>query len=560
MDSNFSEWYSSPQGFLSSWKGTQEKTSHSCQTEEVVQEEKSSQVVSTQSVEVQTTEDTELQIPAPKKSSEPYPPSLYAFFSKVTDPLCEYLKENEDTFCSKIFSDYNNSGLKNIHEAEATKLHTLRNSNVPPEFEGTCIAWSKTGSQIAVGYGMREHKGWCTHSTPISIWNINRTLNDKVPHSEIILTSCASALDFHPTDSTVLACGLHSGEIALIDLFAADRIKATATEADSSSGDHKHANQQTSTESRSANEVYVSEGSGHSLKVVSITWIALTPSQSKDIIKKNRNASNYCILSAGKDGFICLWSVNKANNQLMLEKKFVVWAETLPENFQVGNRTASGMQEIGINDLSTCKDDPTAFIFATFGGYIFQGNLLSEVQINDSESSNPILNGQGDSQSVFEPGSLCVSKQQSLVSSVDCSPYHRNLFLAATMDGRVILQNLLQPMKPTTELFLSGTIDVKWSKRPMMFAAIDNNKIAIVDLSLDKKKPSLLIQHDDLLIRIAFNCTDVGVIACCDAKGFLHIWKLPQSLSSHETKEMELLIDLGHPADQEIFSGGFPSS
>ena len=69
-----------------------------------------------------------------------YPPSLFAFFAKVTDEVCEILAENEDPFLNEVFADYHreNEEVKTL-EAEVTKLFELKDENVPPEVNSNVL-------------------------------------------------------------------------------------------------------------------------------------------------------------------------------------------------------------------------------------------------------------------------------------------------------------------------------------------------------------------------------------------------------------------------------------
>lgn len=61
--------------------------------------------------------------------SEPYPPSLYAFFARTTDPMCKYLEENQDPFAFEVFKEVGEDEEEAL-AAEAVKEFTLRNKDV----------------------------------------------------------------------------------------------------------------------------------------------------------------------------------------------------------------------------------------------------------------------------------------------------------------------------------------------------------------------------------------------------------------------------------------------
>ena len=65
---------------------------------------------------------------------QPYPPSLFAFFAKVTDEVCQVLAENEDPFLNEVFSEYHkeDEDTKTL-QAEATRLFELKDETVPED-------------------------------------------------------------------------------------------------------------------------------------------------------------------------------------------------------------------------------------------------------------------------------------------------------------------------------------------------------------------------------------------------------------------------------------------
>lgn len=45
---------------------------------------------------------------------------------------------------------------------------------------------------------------------------------------------------------------------------------------------------------------------------------------------------------------------------------------------------------------------------------------------------------------LFSPSPVMLGQQEGYVVAVDCSPFHRNVYLCVTSDGRISLKNLLQ--------------------------------------------------------------------------------------------------------------------
>jgi WD repeat-containing protein 34 len=139
-------------------------------------------------------------------------------FIKSVGPIME--AELALTLSSSAFDDYDV-----VWEDERDQIHKLQSLTNEKKkgagFATSCskVAWNCTGSLIAACYGERTHVGWCDHKSTIAAWNImSRRLNQAKPEIEIELSACASALAFHPKHPTMLAVGLFSGEIRVLDV------------------------------------------------------------------------------------------------------------------------------------------------------------------------------------------------------------------------------------------------------------------------------------------------------------------------------------------------------
>ena len=77
-----------------------------------------------------------------------------------------------------------------------------------------CLAWNHKGTQLAVGYGNRDHRGWCSHRGFLSVWNFS--VLDRVqkenPDFHMEMESCVTSVVFHPTISYLVAVGTYAGE------------------------------------------------------------------------------------------------------------------------------------------------------------------------------------------------------------------------------------------------------------------------------------------------------------------------------------------------------------
>jgi hypothetical protein len=61
--------------------------------------------------------------------AQPYPPSLYAFFAKVTENMCKSLQENLDPFAVEVFKDCGDED--SVPQKKAVKEFTFKSFSVP---------------------------------------------------------------------------------------------------------------------------------------------------------------------------------------------------------------------------------------------------------------------------------------------------------------------------------------------------------------------------------------------------------------------------------------------
>ena len=82
--------------------------------------------------------------------------------------------------------------MSQMQMPKETEAQRAENEN---KFQATCIAWSKNGASLAVGYGKVDHTSWCEHQSIVSIWNIFRNDHDqKKPTATIEVSNCMTSL------------------------------------------------------------------------------------------------------------------------------------------------------------------------------------------------------------------------------------------------------------------------------------------------------------------------------------------------------------------------------
>jgi len=143
------------------------------------------------------------------------------------------------------------------------------------------------------------------------------------------------------------------------------------------------------------------------------------------------------------------------------------------------------------------------------------------------------------------------------VHAVDCSSFHRNLFLSCGADGRLCLFSMLQTkpltwFEPTSQYLFCA----QWSRvRPLVFAAGDGGgSVHIFDLQQSVAGPVAKLEDatrkassrrgESLppVYALAFNPRWRNLIAVGDGAGNVLVWKLGWSLSNPRPKE-ELTLE-----------------
>lgn len=250
------------------------------------------------------------------------------------------------------------------------------------QFRASCLAWNRTGTQIAVGYLAPSHTTWCSHNVPISAWNLRKIsgTHEETAHAEIFLPSCVQAMEYHPVHPSVLAVATFSGALAILDFSI---VTSRGPVGDGGGGNKPafYTGHNFGGGESAYDRGYFMTRPEHGLHVTSVHWIKLG-AHNRGILtnKKNENPSNFCIVTAGKEGHICLWSTNTSNTRVFLEKRFIIWADNISADVPLGVGIRSGVKQLGIVGLGKCRDDPFTCVLATMGGFIFQANLDSDVE------------------------------------------------------------------------------------------------------------------------------------------------------------------------------------
>ncbi|XP_068012179.1 cytoplasmic dynein 2 intermediate chain 2 isoform X3 [Melanerpes formicivorus] len=82
----------------------------------------------------------------------------------------------------------------------------------------TSVSWNATGAVVACSYGHLEDGDWSTAKSYVCTWNLERRgLNPQRPDLVVDVPSSVMSLAFHPSQPSLLAGGLFSGELVVWD-------------------------------------------------------------------------------------------------------------------------------------------------------------------------------------------------------------------------------------------------------------------------------------------------------------------------------------------------------
>ncbi|XP_019396651.1 PREDICTED: WD repeat-containing protein 34 [Crocodylus porosus] len=82
----------------------------------------------------------------------------------------------------------------------------------------TSISWNATGSVVACSYGRLDDGDWSTEKSYVCTWNLDRRgLNLQHPDLVVDVPSSVMCLSFHPSEPSLIAGGLFSGEVMVWD-------------------------------------------------------------------------------------------------------------------------------------------------------------------------------------------------------------------------------------------------------------------------------------------------------------------------------------------------------
>ncbi|XP_005992148.1 WD repeat-containing protein 34 [Latimeria chalumnae] len=485
-------------GMASLWRKSREThcKSKSSQTEDLVSTEAAVQALYTTETGTQTRPSKLLTQDLDQVPHADYP-GLVKFLQTVEDNVIRELKKNVR---SHAFDGFEVNWVDQNQTVSC--LHTLQYPEAQSQhLHVTNVSWNATGSVIACAYGRLDDGDWSTENSFVCTWNLDRRgLNPKRPDMVLDAPSAVMCLAFHPTQPCLIAGGLYNGEVLLWDTSRTDDPLTHRT----------GLSEDTPTE-----------------PVYQICWI--------------QDPSRYQILSASTDGKVLIWQT-KEESRLALQGGYALVAQQMPHNIKL--RKGRGDTPIGVTALSFSRFDPDLFITGVEGGYLLKCSAGTGMlaMTNAAASSVPLK----------APAQFTFSPHCGPVYAVDCSPFHRHLFVSAGTDGHVRLYSMLQA-HPLLSVQLSKTylFSICWSpRRPLVFAvATGEGKVLICDLGQGSVRPAATMEQSadqSPVYCLEFNQQQAHLLAAGNADGTVKIWQLNTELTEQGPREIGQLEQLAN--------------
>jgi WD40 repeat protein len=503
--------------FNSTWKRVVKTSACSCQTDPIkyMDEGVQSLIQSDAAVQVDIknhTSKTFLQLDEQQRIRlENFLKSVESYVSKI---LLKNIKDES-------FKGYEANWDENI--IENVCKHILKNPVKYDDMTCTSLDWNYSGTIIASSYGSYNHENWCKHQGYINLWSLSqRNFDPNKPTYTLEVPSCIMAIKWHPKLPSYLLGGLFNGDIVIWNIN--NQMEDTLI-------------------LKSIQSEYT-----HQEPVASLSWI---PSSSTDVSSRD---NQYNILSIGNDGKILIWEIHSSFIYPKLMTN--LYMNYIPRTIREVNVSIKKGIPLGATDISYSCERNDELIVTTEPGYIMKCNLrrftqlpkpVIEKDVFASSPSNIIIQQSSEGIQTVNPADYHYIRHVGPIQNVECSPFHRSLFLTCGSDGTVRLYSFLQ----TTPLIIieppvkyTPTV-VKWlSSRPSVFAiGSDNGNIYFYDLQKSSFIPVNVIEASTKpIVSLTFNNNAVHSIpymASVDQDNVVKIWKLNSYLATPHVRTKE---------------------
>ncbi|XP_029024205.1 WD repeat-containing protein 34 [Betta splendens] len=501
--STFTDEVLDPVSIQSLWRRSQqsEQASKGCQTRDVRRAEAEVQTTSRTVGSTQTEPADQAAQPLFQAASDEAAPGLREFLRRVEDTVIRELATNAK---SHAFSGFQ------VNWADPSQRVLCQCSLQHPDVQKqglhvTSVSWSCTGSVITCAYGRIDNGSWSTERSCICLWNVDsRCLNPEQADLVIDVHTAVTALCCHPSQPALIAGGLYSGEVVVWDTSQTpDPVLAVAGMSMDS----------------------------HREPVYEVAWVPL------------QKKGEFGVLSASSGGQVLLWMLDSDQGRLVLNAAYALVHQQVPHSSSSSFK-ARGSGVVGVTSLALSPWDNDTFLVGSEGGLLLRCSFSSRTLAAASF--------EGLSVPLRAPAVFSFRAAGGPVHSVDCSPFHRNLFVCAGTDGLVHLHSLLQP-SPLVSLRVSDSyvFQVQWSPtRPLVFAAATGEgEVQIFDLGRRSLRPVATISQEGVgqaATCLAFNRHNPNLLAVGRMNGTVTVWRLSTDLTEQSPRESSQLEQIAN--------------
>ncbi|KNC49028.1 uncharacterized protein AMSG_04772 [Thecamonas trahens ATCC 50062] len=435
---------------------------------------------------------------APLRDSDSRVDSLAAFLLKVESLMDEALDE---ALTDSVFAAYARASSRD--EVDAIELDK---ELVAAEFVAlgvSAVAFSATGSMVAVGYGSSGHSAWCEHEAAIGVWAFNRSRSkSEVPEVLVRTRACVRALAFHPHAAGKLAYATFSGQVSVVDALAAGsggNVGGGAS--DSSSG------------------AVVATGV-HTEPVVALEWLVVGSRS-----KAQSGGGHLVSLCAG--GRLLMWDAASLS-------KTAVLGFTLHTS-----RLGSQLCPLGGSALALAAADLESgnLLVASETGALLQGSLTRHPALLLGSFAKPAASCEyPDDPYGVSPVVFAFHSPPAPVLALAASPFAANVFVSGAADGGVRLHALRTQQALMTRYAPDGSavVAVQFSPlRPMVvFAGTSSGALLVFDLGAEPETPAVAHVLDAGITAIAANSEMPTVVSVGTTRGGARLYTVSRSLSA----------------------------
>ncbi|NXX51489.1 WDR34 protein, partial [Tricholaema leucomelas] len=447
---------------------------------------------------------------------------LLSFLQRVEDAVIKELKKN---WKSHAFDGFE----VNWREQNKTVLclHTLSFPEAQQQkLQVTSVSWNTTGAVLACSYGHLDDGDWSAAKSYVCTWNLDRRgLNPQQPDLVVDVPSSVMCLAFHPSQPSLLAGGLFSGELVVWDTSRTEDpvMWRTGMTADT-----------------------------HTDPVYQVSWVP-----------DSKHRSRLRLWSTAPDGKVLAW--HEQNGHLALAGGFAVGTPQLPHSAQLRRKLARGEAAVGVTSLSFSPLDPCVLVVGVEGGSPIKCSMAAVTTVLQQPGRCASPRTPAKLIPPSAPAELVFTPHAGPVYSVSCSPFHRqnkasiffapfprNLFLSCGTDGQVHLHSLLQA-QPLLSLQVSQQylFCVRWSPvRPLLFAAAAGEGVVhLFDLEKSSQKPAISMKQavgQGPVHCLEFNSRQTQLLAAGDATGTVKVWQLSSDFSEQGPRELKHLEQLAN--------------